>query len=627
MTNTPGKATYNVLEKGLPDIPAQKNKRVCKDAGHAARHINISVWLWEILSLMMSMSCVVAILAILDHYNQQPVPNWSYGFTLNSVVSILAVVARSSLILPIAEAISQLKWSWFWRGHRLVMDFERFDSASRGPWGSLVLLSHPRSWNFAAVGAALTITSFVVEPSLQQIPSYLPMLVRSGGSATVSRSTHYYDVEHDTSGKGIMSSLLKASVYSGIFAAYNGSMPKIAPTCSTGNCTWPAYNSLGVCSKCENITSLLTYESQPWWTVAPGEAISGWKLPNGVDLTNNTRNGDPPDWMVSMTGFTSLKFQNMANQSLNDVMYVYVPPAENISIAYQHPQAFECLLWFCVKTYEGRMENGVFNEEVTASWPGPNFTLPFPSNIGLWSLESCNQEAGYDPTIVPGGNGSTLAPCALNATSQNYTLHPPGSPVSYSVNVETFNMLRYWMSSVLDISLTTNPGDVPPNEPLLLDLPQAFYDSQEPNLSSSTNYFNQTLDMEGPDSIFERIAESMTFRIRSIGDPAEAAAGVAYNVETTVHARWVWATFPIALIVLTSCFLFVTVMLSVRQRIPMWKSSSLAGLLHGLDEETCEAIPSLKVSDIEHNAEQYTMKMERLSGRWTLEGKQKHRNA
>ncbi|KYG39559.1 hypothetical protein M433DRAFT_10719 [Acidomyces richmondensis BFW] len=43
-----------------------------------------------------------------------------------------------------------------------------------------------------------------------------------------------------------MSSLLKASVYSGIFAAYNGSMPKIAPSCSTGNCTWPNYSSLGV---------------------------------------------------------------------------------------------------------------------------------------------------------------------------------------------------------------------------------------------------------------------------------------------------------------------------------------------------------------------------------------------
>jgi len=159
MANTPGKATYNVPEKGLPDIPAQKNKRVCKDAGHAVPHMNISVWLWEMLNLMMSVSCVVAILAILDHYDQQPVPNWSYGFTLTNVVSILAVVVRSSLILPIAETMSQLKWSWFWRGHRLVMELERFDSASRGSWGSLMLLSHPRSRNFAAFRAALTITS------------------------------------------------------------------------------------------------------------------------------------------------------------------------------------------------------------------------------------------------------------------------------------------------------------------------------------------------------------------------------------------------------------------------------------------------------------------------------------
>lgn len=370
---------------------------------------------------------------------------------------------------------------------------------------------------------------------------------------------------------------------------------------------------------------MLTYQSQLWWTVAPGEAISGWKLPNGVDLTNNTRGGDPSDWMVTGTGFTSLRFQNMANQSLNDVMYAFVPPAENITIAYQHPQAFECLLWFCVKTYEGRMENGIFNEEVIASWPGPNDTLPFPDGIGLLSPIACNQESGYNPTTISEGNGSILTPCAFNATRQNYTLHPPGSPISYSVNVETFNMLRFWMGSVFEFSLTTDPGDIPSNEPLLLDLPQAFYDSQEPNLSSSTDDFNQTLDMKGPDSIFERIAESMTFRIRTLGDPAEAAVGVAFSVENTVVVRWVWATFPVVLISFTFCFLFVTVWLSMRQRVPMWKSSSLAALLHGLDGETSDAITSTKISDIERNAEGYIMKLEQLNGRWTLEGRRKPR--
>jgi hypothetical protein len=37
------------------------------------------------------------------------------------------------------KGISQLKWSWFSRDRPLI-DFEQFDLASRGPWGSFLLV-------------------------------------------------------------------------------------------------------------------------------------------------------------------------------------------------------------------------------------------------------------------------------------------------------------------------------------------------------------------------------------------------------------------------------------------------------------------------------------------------------
>lgn len=37
------------------------------------------------------------------------------------------------MVLPVAEALGQLKWAWFFSGRRRIKDFEHFDRASRSP--------------------------------------------------------------------------------------------------------------------------------------------------------------------------------------------------------------------------------------------------------------------------------------------------------------------------------------------------------------------------------------------------------------------------------------------------------------------------------------------------------------
>lgn len=61
------------------------------------------------------------------------------GITLNAFVAVFSAVAKAALILPVSEAIGQLKWIWFRDGRRLY-DFHAFDNASRGPLGSVLLL-------------------------------------------------------------------------------------------------------------------------------------------------------------------------------------------------------------------------------------------------------------------------------------------------------------------------------------------------------------------------------------------------------------------------------------------------------------------------------------------------------
>lgn len=48
--------------------------------------------------------------------------------------------------LILETGISQARWSWY-RKPRLLSDAERLDAASRGPWGSFVLLCHMRPHN------------------------------------------------------------------------------------------------------------------------------------------------------------------------------------------------------------------------------------------------------------------------------------------------------------------------------------------------------------------------------------------------------------------------------------------------------------------------------------------------
>lgn len=122
----PSKHLREVQEKALPNTPNGRWSRTRE----SIRHIGVALWLWEILGLLTSASCIGAILVILAHYDGKPMPTWAYGLTINGVVSVLAGIAKASVILPVAEAISQLKWCWFWERQKTVADFELFDAAS-----------------------------------------------------------------------------------------------------------------------------------------------------------------------------------------------------------------------------------------------------------------------------------------------------------------------------------------------------------------------------------------------------------------------------------------------------------------------------------------------------------------
>ena len=97
-------------------------------------------WWPEVLWCLLTIGLFVALVVVLVHYNNKRLPDWPLGLTLNTAVAALATAARSVIIIPVTEGISQLKWNWFVKKERPVRDLLTFDQASRGPWGSFRMM-------------------------------------------------------------------------------------------------------------------------------------------------------------------------------------------------------------------------------------------------------------------------------------------------------------------------------------------------------------------------------------------------------------------------------------------------------------------------------------------------------
>lgn len=123
-------------------------------------------WTLEALSCSLSAAALVTVIAVLIAYDGQPIPQWPHYITLNSLVAVFTAIFKASMMMAVVEGefskilyglrrmakeicgvpgISELKWSWF-RNPRSLMDLEKIDSASRGPWGALCLLLGMKPW-------------------------------------------------------------------------------------------------------------------------------------------------------------------------------------------------------------------------------------------------------------------------------------------------------------------------------------------------------------------------------------------------------------------------------------------------------------------------------------------------
>jgi hypothetical protein len=158
------KSTQNVYTNELVSNPISERKK-----------FSVRDWQWEFSAAAFSLGCFAAVVGVLITYDTKSLSTWNFAFgiTLNTLIATISTLSRTSLLVPVASCLSQLKWIHIVTASRSLNEIQIFDDASRGPWGSLELIwrLHIKT-KLATWGAVITILALAMDPFAQQLLSY-----------------------------------------------------------------------------------------------------------------------------------------------------------------------------------------------------------------------------------------------------------------------------------------------------------------------------------------------------------------------------------------------------------------------------------------------------------------------
>lgn len=262
-----------------------------------------------------------------------------------------------------------------------------------------LLMHTPR--HLAFLGAIISILILLFDPFLQQVVIYPSRLVPAEKPAVIVRSERYEARSYeDLPLPSVVDLSMKAAVYNGVFAIGNDADRNIQHDCPTGNCTWPEFSSLAVCSRCDNITSLVEKSCND-------SGCYMLSLPKGPTLSG-------------LGGQINASVTNISS-SLNEIQASVFKFSSLISKRVTDPDAafaVECALWYCVQTYKSSVEDSIISQHTLRSWRNDSATLDQSSDL-IYNVSGFNPDTPVNSTIF---EVSHLAAEALNSfMSETFT--------------------------------------------------------------------------------------------------------------------------------------------------------------------------------------------------------------
>lgn len=84
-------------------------------------------------------------------------------------------------------------------------------------------------------------------------------------------------------------------------------------------------------------------------------------------------------------------------------------------------------------------------------------------------------------------------------------------------------------------------------------------------------------------AVVANITAAMTDVVRT-GQNYTLAQGVVWGQQTVIEIQWAWLSLPIALVLISTALLVFTMASTHRSRVPLWKSSVLPLMYHGVQD-------------------------------------------
>ena len=581
-----------------------------------------SGWVLELTAILISFLSFAALVAVLLVYDNQPQQSWSSShLTLNGLVAILSTITRASLLVPVASAVSQSKWSWFLPARsavkgRPLRDLNYFDDASRGSWGSLRLLWNLRGRQFVCIGAILTLLALAFDTFSQQVLSvrFNEVLDASSYPPTFVRNERY-GREHDTKGptgahKADVDLPMKAAIMNGILAANIADLPV---TCATGNCTWPIIPTLGVCGGCTNVTSNITSDCpEPWSTFSTD---CTWSLPSGTSSISHPLKHDYPrksflvangmrgdvyggrscevsdgsgDWTktTQCSNVNALYKTSTVPYNIANFEAIMIPWYQDIPVPdTSGPTAVECALWMCVQAHNVSVSQGRVSQSIVNTWD------TWRENIDA---------------MLQGAIEFTGIPEEFNCASNSTFLV---SEEALLVTQDAFNL----------------SGSI-----------YANYDLEP-------SYSNDIVQSMGVGAIdwdawIQKVARSISNNVRTnsrqantdfafmpddemeILPPNPHYAGSAFITRPYVHVRWAWLSYPAGMLVASFAYLLLTMYESRQNGAHTWKENPLVLLTLALDPSITELAKgcSTRLNDLDERIGSEKVVLDYDWGVWRL---------
>lgn len=482
----------------------------------------------------------------------------------------------------------------------------------RGPLGAVLLLYRTKGRSLAALGALLIVALLAIDTFFQQVVD-LPERRELEASSSLPRVVHYNPGHILEYFQGYETAMYDSMMYPAVrpflynngsrpVAFGNGTRPDIPLSCPTSTCTWPAYETLGVCSACEDASDLLNFKclyTKLDWTASYIGRFNPGATPNGtvcgyfyedrergpflmsgyiVNGTNQTE-----ALLVRTFPFTemttklpvsggSVKFKHVRN-SILDALIVSSASSNDV---YSHkvPVTQECVLYWCVKTMESSYESGRYIETIKSTYEN--------NTIGTFPWES------YELPVVD-GDESWWATYTQNITIERQRAAPDASEAVIFDDVYTIDNLT--ASNIMIIFEQTFPSyytETGRSGNFTLRLK----DYQDGGRFRKMDFYA----WQAPNNVtqhLERLAVSMTNLMRSMSDTTVMVEGAAYSQVTFVSVRWAWLSFPFLLLILSLVFLAATMIKTSKDGATgVWKTSAMPTLVYGLPKETQNQLKS-----------------------------------